>query len=609
MVRLNSIPIKVIGGIEYFEIRLDLNERNGGTNGNVDLNALKIFTGGLNAGTGGSIVDTVAELNALTLRYDLDATNGGNTIHLFDSNSGSGTDDYSILIPVSKFAGANFATDYFYLFAQLGTTPGIYNADGGFEEFNLQTAGTVSGTKFNDRDSDGNVDPNEGPIGGVTIQLIFGDTNHNGVQDTGETNFVIRTTTTAADGTYSFFGVATGSYDIREVVPAGSTQTTAPFQTITVLEGQNTVAAPIGNHTPVPNVAIDKVFVNVTDGPDGGNTNGSTSVIDGAGDRANYTIAVLNNGETALTNVVVSDALADAGAVAVTVGGFNTGDTNTNNILDIGETWRYTATQTATQADLDTNGGGDSDKDNTASVTATQQGTATTVMATDSAAAPIVPAAAIAITKMFTGWSGGDGDALGDFAGDIANYTIVVTNTGNVTLTNVVVTDPLTGNVYNVGMLAPGASSAPLLEQYTITQTDLDTRGDSAPGNIGPDGDIDNTATATSNQTGPASASATAPLVYDPALNIVKSVSSITGGQGMNGLTGADSAGDLINYAITVQNTGNVTLTGVTVTDRGVMVRQRRRFASRFRSSEPSVPNQDHALALTHVSCRLAETC
>ena len=87
--------------------------------------------------------------------------------------------------------------------------------------------------------------------------------------------------------------------------PHPRTRTTAPFQTITVLEGQNTVAAPIGNHSPVPSVAIDKVFVNVTDGPDNGT---STPVIDGAGDRANYTIAVLNNGETALTNVVVSDA-------------------------------------------------------------------------------------------------------------------------------------------------------------------------------------------------------------------------------------------------------------------------------------------------------------
>ena len=50
----------------------------------------------------------------------------------------------------------------------------------------------------------------------------------------------------------------------------------------------------------------------------------------------------------------------------------------------------------------------------------------------------------------------------------------------------------------------------------------------------------------------------------NPALNIVKNVSSVTGGTAGGA---ADSAGDVINYAITVQNTGNVTLTGLTVTD------------------------------------------
>ena len=49
----------------------------------------------------------------------------------------------------------------------------------------------------------------------------------------------------------------------------------------------------------------------------------------------------------------------------------------------------------------------------------------------------------------------------------------------------------------------------------------------------------------------------------NPSLNIDKSVSSVTGGTG----GAANSDGDVINYTITVQNTGNVTLTGVTVTD------------------------------------------
>ena len=46
----------------------------------------------------------------------------------------------------------------------------------------------------------------------------------------------------------------------------------------------------------------------------------------------------------------------------------------------------------------------------------------------------------------------------------------------------------------------------------------------------------------------------------DPALNVVKSVTSVGP---------YDTVGDVITYAITVTNTGNVTLTGVTVTDPG----------------------------------------
>ena len=50
----------------------------------------------------------------------------------------------------------------------------------------------------------------------------------------------------------------------------------------------------------------------------------------------------------------------------VLVGGFNSGDTDPDNLLDVGETWHYTASHTVTQAELDTNGGGDGDIDNTA---------------------------------------------------------------------------------------------------------------------------------------------------------------------------------------------------------------------------------------------------
>ena len=529
-------------GVFYYEIRLDLNESNNTPSTQISIDQFRLYA------NSSSTIENTAALGAAV--YDMDATALGNISVLLSEagSSGSGTDDYSFLVPVTLFGTADPATTYLYLFVELGAAGPNYIANGGFEEFNLQNAVTLNGTKFNDLDSDGIRDAGEVGVAGVTV---FIDTDNDGVLDAGE-----RSTVTGANGSYSFYGVAAGTYHIDEVIPAGSIQTTGEDEVVTVptniTTGQIIVVDPIGNHYFLPSVAIDKVFVNVTDGPDAGSA--STTVINGAGDIANYTIAVTNNGETALTGVTVTDALADGGVVtAVISGGFNTGDANLNNILDIGETWRFTASQTASQADLDTNGGGDSDKDNSATVVATQQGTSNTVTATDAAAAPIVPAAALAITKVFTGFTGGNTNSVGDFAGDVANYSITVTNTGNVTLTNVTVTDPLTNLNTNIGTLTPGQVYTLLSEQYSITQADLD-----GGGVAGGDHDIDNTATAVSDQTGQASASATAPLVYNPALNIVKTA---TPGQV------ADAAGELITYGITVQNTGNQTLTNIVVTD------------------------------------------
>jgi glyoxylate utilization-related uncharacterized protein len=67
---------------------------------------------------------------------------------------------------------------------------------------------------------------------------------------------------------------------------------------------------------------------------------------------------------------------------------------------------------------------------------------------------------------------------------DIITYTVVVENTGNVTLTNIAVADPKTGLDVTIASLAPGASVT-YTETYTITLADLNS------------GSVVNTATAT----------------------------------------------------------------------------------------------------------------
>ena len=45
-----------------------------------------------------------------------------------------------------------------------------------------------------------------------------------------------------------------------------------------------------------------------------------------------------------------------------------------DGLLEVGETWGYTATHTVTQAEIDSNGGGDGDIDNTATADSDQTG-------------------------------------------------------------------------------------------------------------------------------------------------------------------------------------------------------------------------------------------
>ena len=63
--------------------------------------------------------------------------------------------------------------------------------------------------------------------------------------------------------------------------------------------------------------------------------------------------------------------------------------------------------------------------------------------------------------------------------GDVVNYTFAVTNTGNVTLTNVTLVDPKITEVGGpIVSLAPGATDTTTFTgSYTITQADVDAGG------------------------------------------------------------------------------------------------------------------------------------
>ena len=63
-------------------------------------------------------------------------------------------------------------------------------------------------------------------------------------------------------------------------------------------------------------------------------------------------------------------------------------------LLEVGETWRYTAAHTVTQAEIDSNGGGDGDIDNMATADSTRP-----APDTDDATVPVAQTPALNITK------------------------------------------------------------------------------------------------------------------------------------------------------------------------------------------------------------------
>ncbi|MBB3121698.1 beta strand repeat-containing protein [Pseudoduganella violacea] len=360
----------------------------------------------------------------------------------------------------------------------------------------------------------------------LTNETFFGgDTDNDGRLDVGETwAYTGSYTVTQAD--LDGLGNAGSDRDIDNTATATANNTPP---------AQDSVEVPL---SVTRGLAIDKQFVNVT----GGNNN---TVADAVGDVIHYQMLVTNTGNTALDNVQVSDPL-------LTDETFFGGDTDNDGRLDVGETWAYTGSYTVTQADLDGQGnaGNDFDIDNTATATANN-----TPPVQDSVEVPLSVTRALAIDKQFVNVTDGNGNTVADAAGDIIHYQMLVTNTGTTALENVQVSDPLLtnetffgGDTDNDGRLDVGETWA-YTGSYTVTQADLD-------GNGGGDGDIDNTATATADSTPPAQDSVAVPLTYNPAMSITKTADRSTA-----------NLNDVINYTMLVANTGNVTLTGVTLND------------------------------------------
>ena len=261
--------------------------------------------------------------------------------------------------------------------------------------------------------------------------------------------------------------------------------------------------------------------------PRNADSDGSGTVTQG--DVLTYKVTATNTGNIALTNVVVTDPLTVPSTITCTP-------------VAIGATCVLSGTYTVTAADVSSG-----TISNTGSATATRVAAITSTLNT-----PVFGSPLLAVSKVLT--SNADSDGSGTVTqSDVLTYTVTATNTGNVAMTNVVVTDPLTvPNTITCGNLAIGATCV-LSGTYTVTASDASKHA------------ILNTGSATSTQvTRPVNSTLRTPvLASNPALTVGKALTSNADGDS----SGTITQGDVLTYAVTATNSGNVILTNVQVTD------------------------------------------
>ncbi len=307
----------------------------------------------------------------------------------------------------------------------------------------------------------------------------------------------------------------------------------AELTNIALVEGDNGT-----NPDPEPEITIPTEpkngHVTITKTTTSTPANGEAYVL---GETITYSITAENDGNLTLTDVVVTDEL--------------TGDSWTVGTLEPGETSEaFTASHVVTEADILA---GSVVNVATATGTSPDPETPPTVVPGNTEDPTEPKDGHLTIAKTVTGTpENGEAYALGE----TITYSITATNDGNLTLTNVVVTDALTGDSWTIAGLAPGASES-FTAEHVVTEADILA------------GSVVNVATATGTSPDPEEPDVpvipgTEEIQTDPKeghLTITKEAA----GTPANGETYV--LGETVTYNITAANDGNLTITDITVAD------------------------------------------
>ncbi len=548
-----------------------------------------------------------------TINYAFDVTNRGNV----DLTGISVTDALVSVTPATTIdlvAGANDATTYTatYTITAADVTAGTFSNQAVVSALNpLNPLGppitddSDDPDDLTDNDPDGDGSPDDvtttdlrQPLLDITKQDTYVDTNGNGIIDAGDTiNYVFNVTNT-------------GNVDLTGISVIDALVTVVPATTIDLVAGANDattytasyvitpadIAAGTFSNTAVADAVNPLGGPNVTDDSDDPdnptdidpNNDGSpddptvtdlsqpllditkTATLDDvnmngfadAGESINYVFVVTNRGNVDLTGISVTDG--DA-----TVSPMTTIDLVAGAI----DNTTYTATHILTQAEIDSGS-----FTNQATVSGLDPNNVTVtdlsddpIDITDSdpnmdgspddpTVLTLTPNPAISITKA----DNAPADGSYDTVGEAITYTILVTNDGNVTLTDVDVTDGNADTITpgTITSIDPGQTIS-VTATHTITQFDLDNgevintanvTGDSPTG-------IDDVTDDSDDPDTPAPDDATITTIdQTPELTLTKFADPAADGA-------YDTVGEIITYQLEVINTGNVTLTNVAVAD------------------------------------------
>ncbi len=388
------------------------------------------------------------------------------------------------------------------------------------------------------------------PTAGLQISKTFNGTSDTQSRTAGElATFTVRITNTGA-GTLRNIAVTDDQADCARnlgaitLAPQESTSftctATAPSSTGYTSTAEATAYTVAGNYLAQDSDSTTVLLSAISIAKTSSLAPGATGR---AGDVVTYTFTVTNTGQAPLTNIAISDPLPRLSAI--TFGAWP----GTVGTLTAGQSVTATATYTLTQSDVDAGSVA-----NTASVSADDNDGGVKPVGSSNRVTPLASAPGISVTKTGALASGATGRV-----GDRITYTFTFTNTGNVTLANASLVDPLPGlsppvvtwPTATAGVL-PVGQTATATATYTITQADVDA------------GSVRNTATVTARTPSGTTATGTSPQVQVATIASAPALSTTKSGTFTSGTGGV---GSVITYSFTARNTGNTTLTGVSIAD------------------------------------------